>query len=74
MTKYLVVMLQRHWTGNDEEHYWWWHDTAYPDLMHSKEDGKYLNFRYTDTPVKPEEMTNFYKPETAAVHRFQKAT
>lgn len=74
LTRYLLVMIKRHWMGRAEEHYWWWHDTAYPDLMHSKEDMKYLNFKYADTPVKPEHLTDFYKPENDAVQRFQRAT
>lgn len=74
LTRYFTDMIRLHWMGQDEQHFWFWHDTAYPDLMHSKEDFAYLNFRYTDTPVKPEDMTDFYKPETAAIQRFQKAT
>ena len=67
LTRYFTDMIRLHWMGQDEQHFWFWHDTAYPDLMHSKEDFAYLNFRYTDTPVKPEDMTDFYKPETAAI-------
>lgn len=70
LTSYFYVSIWRHWHGMDEDHFFFWHDTNYPDLIYSKEDSRYLNFRYTDTPVKPEDMTDFYKPETVAIQRF----
>ena len=59
----VYIMTKRHWAGEDDMHYTWYYDTLYPDLLHDADDMRYINFRYTDANVTPEEMTGFYNFE-----------
>ena len=60
MTVFLYAMIKRHWEGRDDQHYFWYYDTLYPDLLHDVDDMRYINFRYTDQKVSPEELTGYY--------------
>ena len=53
-------MTKRHWLGKDDAHYTWFNDTNYPDLLHDADDQRYINFRYSDQRVVPENFTGFY--------------
>ena len=60
MTKQLYYMVWRHYTGRDDLHYFWYYDTLFPDMIHDADDMRYINFRYTDQKVVPDELTGFY--------------
>ena len=60
MTRFLYHMIARHWAGKDDQHYFMYYDTLYPDLLHDSDDMRYINFRYTDQKVSPEQLTGYY--------------
>lgn len=60
MSRFMYYMIERHWQGKDDQHYFWYYDTLYPDLLHDADDMRYINFRYTDQKVSPDQLTGYY--------------
>ena len=60
MSKWLGHMIWRHFTGRDELHYFWYYDTLFPDMIFDSDDMRYINFRYTDQKVVPDELTGYF--------------
>jgi hypothetical protein len=60
MTRFLYSMVWRHYTGQDDLHSTWYWDTLYPDMIFDADDMRYINFRYTDQKVVPDDLTGYY--------------
>ena len=56
-------MVSRWYRDEGDPHYFWYYDNLYPDFINDMEDYRYINFRYTDQQVGPDNMTAYYPYE-----------